>query len=456
MRPYLRAANLTWHGIDTSDVNEMNFTDDEVTVYRLRPGDVLLSEASGSASEVGKPGVWHGQLPGDVCLQNTLLRVRPEAGVDSQYLYYRLLHEAMSGGFARSARGVGIHHLGSAKLAALVVELPPTTEQQRVVTVLDEMLTGVESARAGLGRARRLVATLRRAVLRAAVEGRLVEASHGSTFELAIDEERARPAAAPLPVQGLKLPAGWVLHSLDELTDAGRKAAYGVLQPGGHVPGGVPLVRVGDIEGGKVAEDGMKRIAEDVAAKYPRTRLRGGEVLLTLVGTIGRAAVAPSRLRDANVARAVGVLPLTPAVNAHFVALALQAEPYQSALTARSHEVARKTLNLEDVRSFPVPLPSRSAQDEIVAEADRLLTFLSASSKALDRQERLLDGFVRASLQAAFAGRLSSQDPSDEPADLLIKRITETRTSAPAARTRRGRTVTAARGPRRDAAEETA
>src|SRR4051812_30608673 len=92
MRPYLRAANLTWHGIDTTDVKSMNFTDDEVAVYRLQPGDILLSEASGSASEVGKPGVWRGQLVGDICLQNTLLRVRPEAGVDSDYVCYRLLH----------------------------------------------------------------------------------------------------------------------------------------------------------------------------------------------------------------------------------------------------------------------------------------------------------------------------------------------------------------------------
>jgi type I restriction enzyme S subunit len=90
MRRYLRAANVTWNGIDTSDVKEMNFTDDEVETYRLRESDVLLSEASGSAKEVGKPGIWRGELDGDICFQNTLIRVRPEEGIDSEFLYFRL------------------------------------------------------------------------------------------------------------------------------------------------------------------------------------------------------------------------------------------------------------------------------------------------------------------------------------------------------------------------------
>lgn len=136
MGRYLRAANITWNGVDVRDVKEMNFEEDEVVAYRLQDGDVLLSEASGSAGEVGKPGVWRGQLSGAVCFQNTLLRVRPEQGVDSDFLYYRFLHEALRGGFAESSRGVGIHHLGAAKLASMPIEVPPTPEQRRIVSEL--------------------------------------------------------------------------------------------------------------------------------------------------------------------------------------------------------------------------------------------------------------------------------------------------------------------------------
>src|SRR5262249_1725905 len=74
MRPYLRAANVTWNGWDLTDVKEMNFAPTEFETYCLKDGDILLNEGSGSAKEVGKPVVWRGQIA-DVCFQNTLLRV---------------------------------------------------------------------------------------------------------------------------------------------------------------------------------------------------------------------------------------------------------------------------------------------------------------------------------------------------------------------------------------------
>ena len=54
MRPYMRAANVKWTGIDLTDVKEMDFTREEVEVFGLHRGDVLVSEASGSRREVGK------------------------------------------------------------------------------------------------------------------------------------------------------------------------------------------------------------------------------------------------------------------------------------------------------------------------------------------------------------------------------------------------------------------
>jgi type I restriction enzyme S subunit len=47
MRPYMRAANVTWNGLDLSDVKEMNFDPDEAMRFELQPGDLLLAEASG-------------------------------------------------------------------------------------------------------------------------------------------------------------------------------------------------------------------------------------------------------------------------------------------------------------------------------------------------------------------------------------------------------------------------
>ncbi len=426
MVPYLRAANLTWGGVDVSDVKTMNFTPDEVETYRLLPGDILLSEASGSASEVGKPGIWKGDLLRDTCFQNTLLRVRAEEGVDVAFLFYRLLHECRRGGFAASSRGVGIHHLGSAKLAGLRVAMPSSAQQRALSDTLSLRFEELGYSERSLGKLLIKLRALRRAVL-----ARMVRSASAGTHQAAEDLrdqlDAARQAAGVVTAASTDLgiaPAeGFVTASLDQLTDPGRKAAYGVLQPGAHVPGGVPLIRVGDIVGGAVATSGTKCVAPAVAAAYPRTMLRGGELLVTLVGTIGRTAVAPRSLAGANVARAVGVVPLADGVNADYIALCLQAEPYASALAGRAHEVARKTLNLADVRAFPVPLASTERQAKLAEATMAQLAVLDRAILAAQTLLRRVDTVRDALLASAFADRLLPDTTNDDPPDVLLKQI---------------------------------
>jgi hypothetical protein len=73
MTPYVRAANITPGGMNLSDLLEMNFTPAEREVFGLKAGDVLLTEASGSASQVGRAAIWHGEVE-PCCFQNTVRR----------------------------------------------------------------------------------------------------------------------------------------------------------------------------------------------------------------------------------------------------------------------------------------------------------------------------------------------------------------------------------------------
>jgi type I restriction enzyme, S subunit len=83
MKPYVRAANITWNGWDLSDIKEMNFDDRDFKKYKLKSGDVLINEGSGSAGEVGKPAIWNDAIE-NCCFQNTLICVRPFTSM-SQY-----------------------------------------------------------------------------------------------------------------------------------------------------------------------------------------------------------------------------------------------------------------------------------------------------------------------------------------------------------------------------------
>lgn len=167
MVPYLRAANVTWDGLDLSDVKSMNFTPQEQEIYRLRHGDVVLGEASGSPHEVGKPAIWRNDLDG-CCFQNTLLRVRPNTKVvSSEFLRYLFLCDALTGGFAAASRGVGIHHLGAAAMNGWSVPLPSRAEQDAIVDAVDEELTRVDRGTMNLRRITRHATLFRRSLLEA-------------------------------------------------------------------------------------------------------------------------------------------------------------------------------------------------------------------------------------------------------------------------------------------------
>ncbi len=100
--PYIRAANVTWNGLDVTDVKTMGFPNPDR--YRLQAGDVLLAEASGSAKEVGKPVLWNDEIPG-ACYQKTLIRVRADRkALTPQFVFYYFLHTCLSGAFAKVRR----------------------------------------------------------------------------------------------------------------------------------------------------------------------------------------------------------------------------------------------------------------------------------------------------------------------------------------------------------------
>lgn len=131
MHPYVRAANITWDGWDLSNVKEMNFDSSDFKRFELHIGDILVNEGSGSANEVGKPAIWNGEIE-NCCFQNTLICVRPYEDM-SEYLYFVLLHAALSKAFVKETRGIGIHHLGKTRFSAFRIPIPPFEEQKEIV-----------------------------------------------------------------------------------------------------------------------------------------------------------------------------------------------------------------------------------------------------------------------------------------------------------------------------------
>jgi hypothetical protein len=235
MTSYVRPANITPAGMNLSDILEMNFTPAEREVFGLNAGDVLLTEASGSASQVGRSAIWRGEIE-PCCFQNTVIRFRPHL-TTSEYALIVFRHYAEAGVFASVARGVGIQHLGGSRFAELSYPLPPLAEQKRITEIADIRLAEIREADARLRSALVHLNEQVREILAAAVAGELVPQSfqppepsrvHGASRSGQINligEEL--PPNFGLPGLHAAVPEGWLRRRVDQVGEVtlGRQRA---------------------------------------------------------------------------------------------------------------------------------------------------------------------------------------------------------------------------------------
>jgi type I restriction enzyme, S subunit len=390
MRPYLRAANVGWDGLKLDDVLEMAFTEQESESYELRPGDLLLSEASGSPGEVGKPALWKGEIPG-CCFQNTLIRVRPRE-VISEYLLYFFKAQALNGAFAHGSRGIGIHHLGAAALTSWLVCIPPLNEQRRIVKAIEAALSVLDAGAAYLDAAAGRFERAQESIVLSEVWDRAFELQETKTVAVG---DVAEVGSGTTPSRSN--PAYW---------------------QGGEVPWATS---------GSVMDGLITRTEEFVTAEaLARTTLKvwpRGTLLLAMYGegrTRGRCAelgidaacnqaCAAIRVRDDTV--------LLPG----YLKLLFDARYRANRLLGGGG--VQQNLNQGIVRNMEVPLPPLDFQHRAIAAVETQMTQLDAIRRATGAARQRARSLRRAVLDAAFSGRLVPRDPTDEPAEKLLERL---------------------------------
>ena len=182
------------------------------------------------------------------------------------------------------------------------------------------------------------------------------------------------------------LPDGWAFTPLESCAVPGS-ISYGVVQPGSPVVQGVPIIRVNNFRDMRLDLSDVMRIAPEVEAKYGRTRLSGGEVLLTLVGSVGQVAEVLKTCAGFNVARAVGVVKPANGIDAKWIAICLRSPLSQHLLGSRANTTVQTTINLKDVRALPIPIPRPAERLQIadfISALDDRIALLRETSATLE------------------------------------------------------------------------
>jgi type I restriction enzyme S subunit len=162
-----------------------------------------------------------------------------------------------------------------------------------------------------------------------------------------------------------------------------------------------------NVEQGRIVFDDFRFISNDAfVSENARTRITPGDVLLTIVGTIGRSAVVPEGLGPFALQRSVAVLAPKPDLLPKFLSYQLQSPRIQRHFETNARGTAQKGVYLKTLGETPIIVPRIGEQHEIVAEIEKQFSRLDEAVAGLKRVKANLKRYKAAILKAAVEGRL--------------------------------------------------
>jgi type I restriction enzyme, S subunit len=418
-------------------------------------GDVIMAKIT-PCMENGKTCVVP-NLAGVACFGSTEFHViRAETGIDARWISYFLLQRSTRHLAQRQMMGgVGQMRVPSVFLESLKIPVSPSQEQQRTLEELDELLSDLDAGVATLERVRVKLKHYRAAVLKSAVDGTLTaewraqhppiepatellkrilaerrlrwEESQLQKFEESGKEPpknwkaKYHEPAAPDSLKLRKLPDGWCWTSVEQLS----------FLRSGQTPAGMPRVseNEGDYQWFRVADmnaqgnenwmvEGGVRLRKQTVRTLGLNLMPAGSIIFPKRG----GAIATNKKRilrfesacDLNL---MAVSPMPPVASYLWIVF-------------RHLDLARLSdgsnvpqINNPDIAPLMVALPPRAEQAAVVDAVEDQLSVIDHLEADIEANLKNAEALRQSILRHAFEGKLVSQNPNDEPASELLKRI---------------------------------
>ena len=262
-----------------------------------------------------------------------------------------------------------------------------------------------------------------------------------------------------------ELPIGWSLERLGNLSHMITKGTTPTSLGFSYQNEGIRFVKVENVSFGRININSIDQyISEETDKALARSRLMTGDVLFSIAGTIGRTCIVYSNDIPANTNQAFAIIRGTTIVFDQMFLL----RQLDSFVSNKTKEKARggamNNVSLSDLAELILIIPPLAEQHRIVAKVDELMALcdqienqhnnaaeaheklvthllgtLTQSQNAEDfnthwqrisehfdtlfTTEASIDALKQTLLQLAVMGKLVPQDPNDEPASELLKRI---------------------------------
>nr|WP_086494247.1 restriction endonuclease subunit S [Novosphingobium panipatense] len=242
------------------------------------------------------------------------------------------------------------------------IAMPSADEQIAIALFLDRETAKIDAL---IEEQRRLIALLK--------EKRQAVISHAVTKGL--------DPNAPMKDSGIEwlgmIPAHWTVRSLKDLVAAGSSISYGIVQPGEPQDSGVPFIQTTNMSNASFEISELQLTTAEIAEKYPRSRLAGGEVVLGIRASIGAAHIVPAHLCGANLSRGVARIDCSDKISAEYLVQYLRSFSAECYWQSSKQGSTFNEVSIDTVKRLAVPVAPAVEQKAISA-------FLEAKTKKSD------------------------------------------------------------------------
>lgn len=390
-----------------------------------------------------------------------LSAIRGYTGIDYKFLFYQL--RSIEKHIESLGTGSTFSGINRDKVESLLINIAPQKEQIRIIYKLEELFSELDAGVKELKAAQTKLSQYRQSLLKSAVEGSLTQqwraqnsAQVQETGEqllarilkqrreqwlqqkLAEFTEKGKTPPKnwqnnyPEPVQPYttdlpKLPEGWVWASVDQLAVNKR---YGSSSKTNDDSSGVPVLRMGNIQDGKLDYSNLKYLPVD-HKEFPDLLLNDGDLLFNRTNSaelVGKSAIYRDIGKPVSYASYLISVTFTehflPEIAAHYINSVLGKKWLAEVM---NQTAGQANVNGTKLGDLAIPLPPVTEQlaliQEITNEFDSIDRQVEATALGLKQSEAQRKNI----LKSAFSGQLVPQDPNDEPASVLLEKIKQER-----------------------------